>query len=53
MLAVLQDAVECFQENVLGQYPWETQLFEEAENWILAKNADWLFSSRISAKPCS
>jgi hypothetical protein len=44
MLAVLQDAVECFQENVLGQYPWETQLFEEAENWILAKNTDWLFS---------
>jgi hypothetical protein len=44
MLAVLQDAVECFQENVLSQQPWEQKLFEEAEDWILAKNADWPFS---------
>jgi hypothetical protein len=44
MLAVLQDAVECFQENVLGEYPWEKQLFDAAENWILKKNIDWLFS---------
>ena len=44
MLAVLQDAVECFQENVLSQQPWEKKLFQEAEDWILAKNADWPFS---------
>jgi hypothetical protein len=44
MLAVLQDAVECFQENVLSQQPWEKKLFQEAEDWILAKNSDWLFS---------
>ena len=44
MLAVLQDAVECFQENVLAQSPWEEKLFQEAENWILKKNTDWLFS---------
>jgi hypothetical protein len=44
MLAVLQDAVECFQENVLSQQPWEKKLFQEAENWVLAKNTDWLFS---------
>ena len=44
MLAVLQDAVECFQENVLSQQPWEKQLFQEAEDWILAKNSDWFFS---------
>ena len=44
MLAVLQDAVECFQENVLAQSPSEEKLFQEAEDWILAKNSDWLFS---------
>jgi hypothetical protein len=44
MLAVLQDAVECFQENVLSRQPWEKKLFQEAENWVLAKNTDWLFS---------
>ena len=44
MLAVLQDAVECFQENALSEQPWEKKLFQEAEDWILAKNSDWLFS---------
>ena len=44
MLAVLQDAVECFQEHVLAQYPWEKKLFQEAEDWILEKNTDWPFS---------
>jgi hypothetical protein len=44
MLAVLQDAVECFQEHVLAQYVWEKKLFQEAEEWILEKNSDWPFS---------
>jgi hypothetical protein len=44
MLAVLQDAVECFQEHVLARYLWERKLFQEAEDWILAKNTNWLFS---------
>jgi hypothetical protein len=44
MLAVLQDAVECFQEYILAQYPGEKKLFQEAEDWILEKNTDWPFS---------
>ena len=44
MLAVLQDAVDCFQEHVLAQYSCEKKLFQEAEDWILAKNTDWPFS---------
>jgi hypothetical protein len=44
MLAVLQDAVKCFQEHVLAQHLWEKKLFEEAESWILEKNTNWLFS---------
>lgn len=31
MLAVLQDAIECFQANALSEQPWEKKLFQEAE----------------------
>ena len=44
MLAVLQDAVECFQQHALSECPWEKQLFREVERWILARNSDWVFS---------
>jgi hypothetical protein len=44
MLAVLQDAVECFQDYVLAQYVWEKKLFQEAKDWILEKNTDSPFS---------
>jgi hypothetical protein len=44
MLAVLQDAVKCFQENVLVQCPWEEKLFQEAEDWFLTTSTDWPFS---------
>ena len=33
-----------FQKHVLAQYPWDKKLFQEAENWILKKNSDCLFS---------
>jgi hypothetical protein len=44
MLAVLQDAVECFQDYALAEYLSEKKLFQEAEDWILEKNTDWPFS---------
>lgn len=44
MLAVLQDAVECFQIYVLAETQREKRLFQEAEDWILEKNGEWLFS---------
>jgi hypothetical protein len=44
MLAVLQDAVECFQEYALAEYLWEKKLFQEAEDWILEQNTKWPFS---------
>jgi hypothetical protein len=44
MLAVLRDAVECFQDYVLAHYIWEKKLYQEAEDWIFEKNTDWLFS---------
>ena len=44
MLAVLQDAVECFKTYAGASRPREKRLFQEAEEWILGQNGDWLFS---------
>jgi hypothetical protein len=44
MLAVLQDAVDCFQQYAFSECPREKQLFNEAERWVLERNSDWLFS---------
>ena len=44
MMAVLQDAVECFQTYILATKQREKRLFQEAEDWILEKNSDWFFS---------
>ena len=44
MLAVLQDAVECFQVYVLAETHREKRLFQEAEDWILETDSEWLFS---------
>ena len=44
MLAVLQDAVFCFQENVLTQDPRKKILFQDAEGWIMEGPKDWVFS---------
>jgi hypothetical protein len=44
MLAVLEDAIEYFQEYVLATDKKGKQLFQEAEEWILEKNNEWIFS---------
>ena len=44
MLAVLEEAVQCFQQYVLGTRPREKRLFQEAEDWILEKDNDYIFS---------
>jgi hypothetical protein len=44
MLAVLDNAIECFQKYVLAQRERERRLFREAEEWILERNSDWFFS---------
>src|SRR5262245_38296511 len=44
MLAVLRDAVGCFQENALSEYPWQQKLFQQVQDWILDKNQKWFFS---------
>ena len=44
MLAVLQDAVECYQKYALARDPRGTVLFEDAQEWIESGERDWPFS---------
>jgi hypothetical protein len=44
MLAVLEDAVVCFQENVTAICKRKRLLHEEAEQWILEEDGSYLFS---------
>lgn len=44
MLAVLEDAVICFQKCLHSSSPKERLSFEEAEAWILEEDSHWLFS---------
>ena len=44
VIAMLEDAVHCFQTYVLAKKPHERRLFQEAEEWIDSTDAHWYFS---------
>jgi hypothetical protein len=44
MLAILEDAIECFQKHLWATDRKRRQLHDEAELWFLADDSDWLFS---------
>jgi hypothetical protein len=44
MLAVLEDAVACFQKYHSAQDKKGKKLFQEVDEWIRSKDDDWLFS---------
>ncbi len=44
MLAVLEDAVTCLQKYAGARSGKAKQFFQEAVDWILEKNTEWLFS---------
>lgn len=44
MLAILEDAIQCFQDHVSARNQTSKKLFEEAEEWILEGGDDWIFS---------
>ncbi len=44
MLAVLEDAVACFQKYVLARDEHGRELFRDAEAWVMQEDAAWLFS---------
>jgi hypothetical protein len=44
LLAVLEDAIACFQKYLFAKDGKGRALFLEAEEWILDEDTDWLFS---------
>jgi len=44
VVALLQDAVECFQKHVRARDPKARQLFTDAEAWINSDDRAWAFS---------
>ncbi len=44
MLAVLEDGIRCYQDNISAQGGKKRRLFQEAEEWFLSDDCDWLFS---------
>ena len=44
MLAVLEDAIACFQKYIHARDGKGKTLFRDAVEWIEEENADWLFS---------
>src|SRR5215471_5929645 len=44
MLAILEDSIDCYRDNLLAKRGSARRLFTEAEEWILEKGSDWIFS---------
>lgn len=44
MLAVLEDAVACFQDNLVAPSVKNQRLFQDTEAWITEADGDWVFS---------
>lgn len=44
MLAVLEDAVACFQKYLSARDSRGKAMFREAEEWVMEGGSDWLFS---------
>ncbi|HEY3305787.1 MAG TPA: hypothetical protein VGL70_19850 [Candidatus Binatia bacterium] len=44
MLAVLEDAITCFQKYARARHSKTKHLFREAEEWILEKDSKYFFS---------
>jgi hypothetical protein len=44
MLAVLEDAIACFQKYLLVRDGKGREMFRDAEEWILEEDSKWLFS---------
>lgn len=44
MLAVLEDAVDCYQKYAHSRDPRGRQMFDEAREWVTSSDRSWLFS---------
>src|SRR5262245_64148493 len=44
MLAVLEDAVDCYQKYAHSRDPRGVQMFQESHEWVSSTDRTWLFS---------
>lgn len=44
MLAILEDALQCYQQNARARDPRARQAFAEAADWLASSDRSWLFS---------
>lgn len=44
MLAVLEDPIDCYQDNIFAVNKKRIQLFKEAEDRFMNDDASWIFS---------
>lgn len=44
MLAVLEDAINCYQDNIFASNKKRLQLFKDAADWFCSDDASWIFS---------
>ena len=44
MLAVLEDAIDCYQKFAHSRDPRGEQMFQEAGEWVGSSDRSWLFS---------
>jgi hypothetical protein len=44
MLAILEEAVYCFQDNYSAQHGEKKRLFDSAHRWFFRTSCDWVFS---------
>jgi hypothetical protein len=44
MLAVLEDAIDCFQKYAHARDPRGRQIFDESREWVQSADRAWLFS---------
>jgi hypothetical protein len=44
MLAILEDAIQCFQDNVSSKHSSRKRLFDDVQRWIFEVKDDWVFS---------
>lgn len=44
MLAVLEDAINCYQDNLFAVNKKRIPLFKEAQDWFMNDDASWIFS---------
>lgn len=46
MVAILQDAIECYYKGQEGKSDRARRLFREAEKWLMIEQPEWPFSFR-------